>query len=248
MLLKSESEQQYCFYEARLPDILCDRKNKAVLLGQLVSKPDTLEDGICTLCVSLDGEVEAVEVLADANLIDRTAPKVGSQVVIDGEFVACYRTLRKYRPLIKVLARNIIQLNSAKVSEAVYSNRVYLEGVIADNPVIVTSFEGSRSLKTTILSNGSKIPCVIRGDVVQVLETIRRDEKYRMWGKLTTRTYQKRLGRGRFEIDTMNEVEVIEVQKLPFALEEPVHPEIEQGQMIEFVSGLNQVEFYVRKS
>ena len=220
-------EDLYSLNEPCLPQILCCAKNRAVVVGRISSELEE-QDGCVSFELCIEGGESRIKIVSDKKLLQQKTCIADDTLVILGTFQTYYRKLRMYRPLIHIVAEQFELLPQEwimreQLQKGFYPNRVYIEGVISENPVKYTAMEGNSTLNLCVLSNGVEIPCTVSQETLQEAgsDIIVRNERYRMWGVLTLRYYQKRLGKGMIlQTETMSEVCVQKVQSL--GLTEPV--------------------------
>ena len=137
----------------------------------------------------------------------------GEWIVLDGEFRSYYKRMALYRPIIHIYADKVVRM-----LEGPPINRVCFEGGIMKDIVVITNLAGERSATCLCLTKDSaggfvELPCVIKTDSAGLIDGMQKGERYRMYGRITSRLYKKRLGRNKFEEELMNELTISHMTK-----------------------------------
>lgn len=145
----------------------------------------------------LSDSSDMVPVTISERLITRQKPEVGLLVEIEGQFRS-YNSFNNEsnRLILTVFAREITFLDEEKKIKN--PNQIYLNGYVCKKPVYRTTPFGREITDILLAVNrpynkSDYIPCISWGRNARFSESLRVGDNVKVWGRIQSRTYQKRL-------------------------------------------------------
>lgn len=192
--------------------------NQAVIIG-------TIEDDFvfnheiyaekfytCTVKIPrLSGTYDDIRVMVSERLIMDSSFKIGDKVEITGQF----RSYNSYengdnRLLLTVFAKDIVHYNE---EESKNPNSLYINGFICKTPVYRTTPFGREITDLLIAVNRSYnksdyIPIIAWGRNARFAKNLKVGDNIKIWGRIQSRKYQKRLSEEEVITKTAYEVSI----------------------------------------
>ena len=192
--------------------------NQAVIIG-------TIEDDFvfnheiyaekfytCTVKIPrLSGTFDDIRVMVSERLIMDSSFKIGDKVEITGQF----RSYNSYengdnRLLLTVFAKDIVHYNE---EESKNPNSLYINGFICKTPVYRTTPFGREITDLLIAVNRSYnksdyIPIIAWGRNARFAKNLKVGDNIKIWGRIQSRKYQKRLSEEEVITKTAYEVSI----------------------------------------
>lgn len=192
--------------------------NQAVIIG-------TIEDDFvfnheiyaekfytCTVKIPrLSGTFDDIRVMVSERLVMDSSFKIGDKVEITGQF----RSYNSYengdnRLLLTVFAKDIVHYNE---EESKNPNSLYINGFICKTPVYRTTPFGREITDLLIAVNRSYnksdyIPIIAWGRNARFAKNLQVGDNIKIWGRIQSRKYQKRLSEEEVITKTAYEVSI----------------------------------------
>ncbi|MBM7581882.1 single-stranded DNA-binding protein [Caldicoprobacter guelmensis] len=200
-------------------------ENNQVLVAGTVDSPPVFAHEIYgegfynfTLAVPrLSGYVDVIPVTVSERLIDIGTLPVGAKVVIKGQF----RSYNKYidgknRLILTVFAKDI-SMKEEEYRGIRNPNQIYLDGYICKPPVYRTT-PLNREIADVLLAvnrsynKSDYIPVILWGRNARFSENLAVGQRIRIWGRIQSRPYQKKLPNGEIQDKIAYEVSVSKLQ------------------------------------
>ncbi|HEY8499154.1 MAG TPA: single-stranded DNA-binding protein [Clostridia bacterium] len=169
----------------------------------------------------LSDTYDFIPVMFSERLIPLDDIREGRTIVIDGQFRSYnnYNTTSQHKLMLTVFARDIIVSDS--IDEARVPNSVFLNGFICKKPIYRTTPFG-REISDILLAvnraynKSDYIPCIAWGRNARFASHLEIGDNVRVWGRIQSRQYQKKLPDGTIEERTAYEVSIskMEVSKV----------------------------------
>ncbi len=164
----------------------------------------------------LSSSFDRIMVTISERLISKRKPEIGDTVKIDGQF----RSYNNYntegnRLILTVFTRDITFLEDA--SHIKNPNQIFLNGFICKKPVFRTTPFG-REITDILLavnrpySKSDYIPCIAWGRNARFTETLSVGDNIKIWGRIQSRDYQKKLESGEVVTKTAYEVSISKME------------------------------------
>jgi single-stranded DNA-binding protein len=197
--------------------------NKAYVEGKIASEPEFSHEmygeGFYNIMVEVARLSEAADLLpvtVSERLIDGIDISVDRDVIIEGQL----RSYNKYtdggnRLILTIFARDI-SFNDEKTKNP---NQIYLDGFICKRPVYRTTPFGREITDMLIAVNrpynkSDYIPAIAWGRNARFSEKLNVGDHVRIWGRIQSREYQKKLGEGEVISKTAYEVSISKMEKV----------------------------------
>lgn len=197
--------------------------NKIYVEGKIASKPEFSHEmygeGFYSLMIEvprLSDSVDLLPVTISERLIDGTQVSVGSDIIIEGQL----RSYNKYsdggnRLILTVFARDI----SFSDEKTKNPNQIYLDGYICKKPVYRTTPFGREITDMLIAVNrpynkSDYIPAIAWGRNARFSEKLIVGDHIRIWGRIQSREYQKKLSEEEVLTKTAYEVSISKMEKV----------------------------------
>jgi single-stranded DNA-binding protein len=135
-------------------------------------------------------------------LINKEELEVGKSVEINGQF----RSYNNYNSkgsklLLTIFARDIVFLDTETVISNANANQIILNGFICKKPIYRTTPFG-REISDILLAvnrhynKSDYIPCITWGRNARYCENLKVGDNIKIWGRIQSREYQKKLDNG----------------------------------------------------
>lgn len=177
----------------------------------------------------LSDSSDRIPVTISERLASKDKLEIGTVIEVEGQF----RSYNSYnnegnRLLLTVFARDITFLEDEKKIKN--PNQIYLNGFICKRPIYRTTPFGREITDLLLAVNrpynkSDYIPCIAWGRNARFSENLTVGDNIKVWGRIQSRTYQKKLDSG--EILTKVAYEV-SISKMEIAGENPENAEDEQ--------------------
>lgn len=180
---------------------------------------------ICTLRIPrLSGAYDSVRVMVSERLIMDGEYNVGDTVEVTGQF----RSYNSYengdnRLLLTVFAKDI---RHADADETKNPNSLYLNGYICKPPIYRTTPFGREITDLLIAVNrnynkSDYIPIIAWGRNARFAKNLKVGDNVKIWGRIQSRTYQKRLSEDEVVTKTAYEVSINRMELVENTHDEP---------------------------
>lgn len=205
--------------------------NKVTISGEIVSgftfSHDVFGEGFYLFDLKvnrLSDTEDIIPVMVSERIIDVEQDLTGSYAVIEGQFRSYNRNEEgRHRLFLSVFAREI------EVVDGFYSvedyddfiskikNYIFLDGFVC-KPTIYRKTPMGREIADVLLAvnrpcgKSDYIPCILWGRNAVFAEGFEVGEHIKIWGRIQSRKYQKRLAENEFEERTAYEVSVSKVE------------------------------------
>jgi single-stranded DNA-binding protein len=199
------------------------RNNQVNIIGQVVSdfefSHEIFGEGFYTFDIEvprLSDAVDVVPVLVSERLIEVKENIVGKYVDIKGQFRSYNRQEDgKNRLLLTVFIREILVLEDDKITRN--PNYIYLDGYICKEPVYRTTPFGREITDLLLAVNrpynkSDYIPCISWGRNARYAEDFSVGQHIRVWGRIQSREYQKKLSEEKVISRVAYEVSVSKIE------------------------------------
>lgn len=197
--------------------------NKAYIEGKIASEPqfshEMYGEGFYNIMVSVPRLSETFDLLPvtiSERLIDGMDLAVDSDVIIEGQL----RSYNKYsdggnRLILTIFARDI-NIGGERTKNP---NQIYLDGFICKSPAYRTTPFGREITDMLIAVNrpynkSDYIPAIAWGRNARFSEKLNVGDHVRIWGRIQSREYQKKLGEGEVISKTAYEVSISKMEKV----------------------------------
>lgn len=176
--------------------------NKIYLEGEVVSElefsHEMYGEGFYNFCLEVPRLSEAKDILnvtVSERLIGGMDLKIGSQVIVEGQL----RSYNKFvdganRLILSVFARNV----EFCIEKSKNPNQIFLDGYICKQPVYRTTPFGREIADMLLAVNRSYnksdyIPTIAWGRNSRFCQTLNVGDNIRIWGRLQSREYEKKV-------------------------------------------------------
>lgn len=197
--------------------------NKAYIEGKIASEPqfshEMYGEGFYNIMVNVPRLSETFDMLpvtVSERLIEGMDVVVGSDVIIEGQL----RSYNKYadggnRLILTIFARDI-NIGGEKTKNP---NQIYLDGFICKKPAYRTTPFGREITDMLIAVNrpynkSDYIPAIAWGRNARFSEKLNVGDHVRIWGRIQSREYQKKLAEGEVISKTAFEVSISKMEKV----------------------------------
>jgi len=177
----------------------------------------------------LSDSSDTIPVTISERLTDKDRIKIGTLVEIEGQF----RSYNSYsnegnRLLLTVFARDITFLEEERKTKN--PNQIFLNGFICKKPVYRTTPFGREITDILLAVNrpynkSDYIPCIAWGRNARFSEKLSVGDNIKIWGRIQSRPYQKKLENG--EVITKVAYEV-SISKMELVSDEPRENEVNE--------------------
>ncbi|NLX78108.1 MAG: single-stranded DNA-binding protein [Clostridiaceae bacterium] len=198
--------------------------NSASLTGKIISKPEfsheVYGEGFYIITVEvprLSDTYDYIPVMFSERLLPLEKFEVGKIAVIEGQFRSYnnYNSEGGHKLLLTVFARDIVILDEPDEVKA--SNSIYLNGFICKAPVYRTTPFGREIADILLAVNraynkSDYIPCIAWGRNARYASNFEIGDNIKVWGRIQSRNYQKKLPDGSVEERTAYEVSISKME------------------------------------
>lgn len=164
----------------------------------------------------LSDTVDIIPVMVSERIIDVEQDLTGNYAVINGQFRSFNRhEEEKTRLVLSVFAREIEILEEP--AGEVRPNYIFLDGFVCKPPIYRKTPLGREIADVLLAVNrpygkSDYIPCLLWGRNAIFADGFQVGDHIRIWGRIQSRKYQKRIDEGIFEERTAYEVSVNKVE------------------------------------
>lgn len=200
------------------------KNNKVTIMGQIVSSfsysHEIFGEGFYMMyvrCQRLSGNFDTIPVMVSERLMDVEKDYYGQLVSISGQFRSYNRhEERKNRLILSVFAREIEFLDEVPGSSE--SNQIFLDGYICKEPVYRKTPLGREIADVLLAVNrpygkSDYLPVILWGRNARYATYFKVGERMRVWGRIQSREYVKKLDDERTETRTAYEVSVSRIEE-----------------------------------
>ena len=197
--------------------------NKAEISGEVIGEP-TLSHAIYgeqfyqfpIRVPRLSTNSDIINITLSERFFPDVIPAIGDFLLIEGQFRS-YNNFSDIgnRLVLTVFAKSIIKLSS--LSDVENPNQVFLSGYICKTPIYrTTPFQ--REIADILLAvnrfynKSDYIPCIAWGRNAKFAETLSVGTHLKVWGRIQSRDYQKRLSDTEFITKTAYEVSITKME------------------------------------
>lgn len=195
------------------------KNNKVTIMGEIVSgftfSHEIFGEGFYMMdvrCQRLSENFDTIPVMVSERLMDVEKDYYGQLVSISGQFRSYNRhEERKNRLILSVFAREIEFLDEVPGSSE--SNQIFLDGYICKEPVYRKTPLGREIADVLLAVNrpygkSDYLPVILWGRNARYATYFKVGERMRVWGRIQSREYVKKLDDERTETRTAYEVSV----------------------------------------
>jgi len=198
--------------------------NSASLTGKIISKPEfsheVYGEGFYNITVEvprLSNTYDYLPVMFSERLLPLEKFEIGKIVAVDGQFRSYnnYSSEGGHKLLLTVFARDIVIMDPS--DEVRVTNSIYLNGFICKNPVYRTTPFG-REISDILLAvnraynKSDYIPCIAWGRNARYASNFEVGDNIKIWGRIQSRKYQKKLSDGIVEDRIAYEVSISKME------------------------------------
>jgi single-stranded DNA-binding protein len=200
------------------------KNNKVTIMGEIVSgfsySHEIFGEGFYMMyvrCQRLSENFDSIPVMVSERLMDVGKDYSGQLVSINGQFRSYNRhEERKNRLILSVFAREIEFLD--EVPGGSESNQIFLDGYICKAPVYRKTPLGREIADVLLAVNrpygkSDYLPVILWGRNARYATYFKVGERMRVWGRIQSREYVKKLDDERTETRTAYEVSVSRIEE-----------------------------------
>jgi single-stranded DNA-binding protein len=197
--------------------------NKVYVEGKIASKPEYSHEmygeGFYSLMIEvprLSDTVDYLPVTVSERLLSEADVTIGRDVIIEGQL----RSYNKYtdggnRLILTIFARDI----SFSDEKTKNPNQIYLDGFVCKRPVYRTTPFGREITDMLIAVNrpynkSDYIPAIAWGRNARFSEKLIVGDHIRIWGRIQSREYQKKLNESEVLTKTAYEVSISKMERV----------------------------------
>ena len=199
--------------------------NQVSLIGEIVSKfefsHEVFGEGFYTVEVEverLSNFVDCLPVMVSERLIDVTKDYRGQFIIVTGEFRSFNRhTETRNQLILTVFARDIEFTEDTKFEDGSDTNSILLDGYICKEPIYRTTPLGREIADILVAVNraygkSDYIPCICWGRNARYAATFKPGDKVKLYGRIQSREYRKKLSDTEVEMRMAYEVSVSKLE------------------------------------
>lgn len=198
--------------------------NCANLAGKIISKPEFSHEiygeGFYLVSVEvsrLSDTYDLIPVMFSERLLPPDNSLEGKMVVVEGQFRSYnnYNNETNRKLLLTVFARDIVIMDS--LDEVKVPNTVFLNGFICKKPIYRTTPFGREIADILLAVNraynkSDYIPCIAWGRNARFASHFEIGDNIKVWGRIQSRQYQKKLPDGTAEERVAYEVSISKME------------------------------------
>ena len=197
--------------------------NQVVIMGEIVSdfsfSHEIFGEGFYMVEVKverLSDSSDIIPLMVSERLIDVKADYRGQLIMVTGQFRSYNRhEERKNRLVLSVFAREIEFVD--EIEESAKTNQIYLDGYICKPPVYRMTPLGREIADLLMAVNrpygkSDYLPCICWGRNARFAGKFEVGTHIHLWGRIQSRTYQKRLDNDVVEKRTAYEISVSKIE------------------------------------
>lgn len=203
-------------------NLMCEN-NVVVVVGKIVSEcifsHEVYGEGFFTFnleVVRLSEVVDILPITISERLIEKDMVLVGNNVKISGQ-LRSYNSYdnKKTRLILTVFALDLKLATDEEVSNN--QNQIFLNGYVCRTPVYRTTPFGREITDILLAANRSYsksdyIPCITWGRNARYAGKLKTGDNVKIWGRIQSRTYQKKLEDGSYSTRIAYEVSVSKLE------------------------------------
>lgn len=167
----------------------------------------------------LSDSVDILPITISERLIFNIDFDLGKYVIIEGQLRSYNRFIESSNRLVlTIFARGIYIPNEEELNERMRKpNEIYLDGYICKKPIYRTTPFGREITDLLIAVNrpynkSDYIPCIAWGRNARFCENLLIGDHIKVWGRIQSREYQKKLQSGEIEIKIAFEVSISKLE------------------------------------
>ena len=197
--------------------------NQVTIMGEIVSEfsfsHEIFGEGFYMVSIQvarLSESMDIIPVMISERLLDVNEDYRGMMVVVNGQFRSYNRhEEHKNKLVLSVFAREVEFVE--EISENIKTNQIFLDGYVCKEPVYRTTPFGREICDILLAVNrtynkSDYIPIIAWGRNARFLRHATVGSNIKVWGRIQSRTYQKRLGGDEVVEKTAYEVSVCRLQ------------------------------------
>lgn len=169
----------------------------------------------------LSSSVDNLEVTISERILFNLDLELGEYVIIEGQLRSYNRVVNEKNKLIlTVFARDLIIPEDEELPEILKNpNEIYLDGYICKKPIYRTTPFGREISDILIAVNrpynkSDYIPAIAWGRNARFCENLIVGDRVKVWGRIQSREYQKRIGEDKTESRVAYEVSLSKLEYL----------------------------------
>lgn len=199
------------------------KNNHVDLIGEiqsdLVFSHEVYGEGFYTfklLVPRLSQNEDIIPITISERLIDISKSHIGELVEIVGQFRSYNRHLDgKNRLILTLFARELIFIGDEEITKN--PNYIFLDGYICKSPLYRTTPFGREITDILLAVNrpynkSDYIPCISWGRNARFANEFKVGDRLKVWGRIQSRTYQKKVGKETFEEKVAYEVSITKME------------------------------------
>lgn len=200
--------------------------NTVKLVGKVASEKtfshEMYGEGFYTIDLEvprLSSSVDLLPVTISERLIVNMDLSVGKYVIIEGQLRSYNRYVdNNNRLILTIFAKDIFLPDEEELKEAIRKpNEIFLDGYICKKPIYRTTPFGREITDILIAVNraynkSDYIPCIAWGRNARFCENMLVGDHIRLWGRVQSREYQKKLPSGKVETRMAYEVSISKLE------------------------------------
>ena len=197
--------------------------NQVVIMGEIVSdfafSHEIFGEGFYMVDVRverLSDSIDIIPLMVSERLLDVNGDYKGMYIMVNGQFRSYNRhEERKNKLVLSVFAREIEFVD--EIGESTKSNQIYLDGYICKEPVYRKTPLGREIADLLLAVNrpygkSDYIPCIAWGRNARYAAGFEVGSRVRIWGRVQSREYTKKLSESECEKRTAYEVSVSKLE------------------------------------
>ena len=197
--------------------------NQVTIMGTIVSgftySHEIFGEGFYMTSVKVDRLSESADIIPmmiSERLVDVNADYTGEKIIVNGQFRSYNRhEERKNRLVLSVFAREIEFVD--EIAENARTNQIFLDGFICKEPIYRKTPLGREIADLLLAVNrpygkSDYIPCICWGRNARFAGKFEVGTHIHLWGRIQSRTYQKRLEDDVVEKRTAYEISVNKIE------------------------------------
>lgn len=199
--------------------------NKVSICGEIVSgftySHDVFGEGFYLFDLKvnrLSETADVIPVMVSERSIDVEQDLSGYFVKINGQFRSYNRHIgERSRLVLSVFAREITFINGLLEEYVEETNDIFLDGFVCKPPIYRKTPLGREIADVLLTVNrpygkSDYIPCILWGRNARFSESFEVGERIKVWGRIQSREYQKKISENEFEKRVAYEVSVGKVE------------------------------------
>lgn len=197
--------------------------NQVTVMGEIVSgfsfSHEIYGEGFYMVdvsCKRLSESFDIIPVMVSDRLLDVTADYTGALICVNGQFRSYNRhEERRNRLVLSVFAREVSFIE--EMEESSKTNQIFLDGYICKEPIYRKTPLGREIADMLLAVNrpygkSDYIPCICWGRNARFASSFTVGERCRIWGRIQSREYMKKLDEEQVEKRVAYEVSVSKLE------------------------------------